>query len=150
MRTCCLAWRTLLNALWWPKWEGNPKKRGICIHIADSLCCTAETKSSNTLAPWCEESTHWKRSWFWERLKAKGVGGGRGWDGWDSIIDMNLSKLREVVEDRGAWWAAVHRSPRVEHDLVTEQQQQQHQNLRQHCKSTILQSKSHPSKSGLL
>ena len=23
-------------------------------------------------------------------------------------VDINLSKLREVVEDRGAWWAIVH------------------------------------------
>ena len=23
-------------------------------------------------------------------------------------MDMNLCKLREVVEDRGAWWATVH------------------------------------------
>ena len=27
-RTYCIARGTLLNALWWPKWEGNPKKRG--------------------------------------------------------------------------------------------------------------------------
>ena len=27
MRTYCRAQGTLLNALWWPKWEGNPKKR---------------------------------------------------------------------------------------------------------------------------
>ena len=30
----------------------------------------------------------------------------------DSIttsMDMNLSKLKEIVEDRGAWHAAVHR-----------------------------------------
>ena len=33
------------------------------------------------LAPWCEELTHWKRPWCWERLKARGEGGGRGWDG---------------------------------------------------------------------
>jgi len=26
--------------------------------------------SSNTLAPWHEEPTHWKRPWCWERLKA--------------------------------------------------------------------------------
>ena len=26
--------------------------------------------------------THWKRPWCWERLKAKGEEGGRGWDGW--------------------------------------------------------------------
>ena len=30
--------------------------------------------SSNTLAIWCEEPTHWKRPWCWERLKAKGEG----------------------------------------------------------------------------
>ena len=29
----------------------------------------------------CKELTHWKRSWFWERLKTKEEGGGRGWDG---------------------------------------------------------------------
>ena len=23
-------------------------------------------------------------------------------------MDTNLSKLQEIVEDRGAWWAAVH------------------------------------------
>ena len=38
--------------------------------------------SSNILAPWCEELTHWKRPWCWERLKARGEGGDRGWDGW--------------------------------------------------------------------
>ena len=34
------------------------------------------------LATWCEESTHWKRTWCWERLKAGGEGGDRRWDGW--------------------------------------------------------------------
>ena len=29
-------------------------------------------------------------------------------DGITDSMDMNLSKLREVVEDRGAWWATVH------------------------------------------
>ena len=38
--------------------------------------------SSNILGTWCEEPTHWKRPWCWERLKAKREGGGRGWDGW--------------------------------------------------------------------
>ena len=36
-------------------------------------------------------------------------------------MDMSLSKLRETVEDRGAWHAAVHGSQRAGHDLVTEQ-----------------------------
>ena len=30
--TYCRAQGTLLSALWWPKWEGNPKKR-VCIYI---------------------------------------------------------------------------------------------------------------------
>ena len=41
------------------------------------------------------------------------------------LIDMNLSKLWEIVEDRGTWRAAVHGGHRVRHDLATEQQQQQ-------------------------
>ena len=38
--------------------------------------------NSNTLANWCEELTHWKRPWCWERLRAGGEGDNRGWDGW--------------------------------------------------------------------
>ena len=44
----------------------------------------------------------------------------------DSITDsvvMNLTKLWEIVEDGGAWRAAVHEVAKS-HDLVTEQQQQ--------------------------
>ena len=62
--------------------------------------------SSNILATWFEELTHWKRPWFWERR--------RGWQRmrWlDSITEsmgMNLSKLQEIVEDGRAWQAIVH------------------------------------------
>ena len=35
--------------------------------------------SSNTLSTWGEEPTHWKRPRCWERMKAKGEGGGREW-----------------------------------------------------------------------
>ena len=35
-----------------------------------------------SLAIWCEELIHLKRSWCWERLKAGGGGDDRGWDGW--------------------------------------------------------------------
>ena len=30
--------------------------------------------SSNTLTTWCEELTHWKKTWCWERLRAGGEG----------------------------------------------------------------------------
>ena len=35
-------------------------------------------RNSNTLATWCEELTHLKRPWRWERLKAGGEGDDRG------------------------------------------------------------------------
>ena len=40
--------------------------------------------------------------------------------------DMNLSKLREIVKDRGAWQAAVHGVTKSQtHNLATEQQSTQ-------------------------
>ena len=42
-------------------------------------------------------------------------------DGIANSTDM--SKLQEIVKDRGAWSAAVHGLQGVEYDLVTEQQQ---------------------------
>ena len=38
-------------------------------------------------------------------------------------MDLNLSKLQEMVKDREAWSAAVHRVANSWQDLVTEQQQ---------------------------
>ena len=38
--------------------------------------------NSNNLATSCEELTHLKRPWCWERLRAGGEGGNRGLGGW--------------------------------------------------------------------
>ena len=51
--------------------------------------------SSNTLATWCEELTHWKRSWCWERLKAGEVDD-RGWDGW-MASPINIHEFEQAL-----------------------------------------------------
>ena len=45
-------------------------------------------------------------------------------DGIIDSMDIGLSKLWEIVKDRGAWHGAVHGVERIGHDLATEQQQQ--------------------------
>ena len=70
-------------------------------------CCWSW--SSSRLATWCKELTHWKRPWCWERLRAGGEGGDRGWDGWiTNAMDRSLGSLREVVRNREARRAPVH------------------------------------------
>ena len=56
--------------------------------------------SSNTLATRCEELTHLKKSWCWERLKAGGEGDDRGWDGWMA----SLTQWTWVWVNSGSWW----------------------------------------------
>ena len=59
-------------------------------------------RSSNTLATWHEEPTHWKKSWCWERWgqEEKRVTEDEmvGWH--HQLNDMSLSKLWEIVKDR--------------------------------------------------
>ena len=55
--------------------------------------------SSNTLATWCQELTHWRRPWCWERFKA-GEGDDRGWDGWMA----SPTQWTWVWVNSGSWW----------------------------------------------
>ena len=48
----------------------------------------------------CEELTHWKRPWCWERLKAGGEGDDRGWDGWMA----SLTQWTWAWASSRRWW----------------------------------------------
>ena len=79
--------------------------------------------NSKTLATWCEELTHLKRPWYWERLRAGGEGDDRGWDGWMAPP----TQWTWVWVDSGSWWwtgrpgvLRLMGSQRVRHDWVTE------------------------------
>ena len=77
----------------------------------------------NTWTTWCEELTHWKKPWCWERLKAGGEGDDRGWDGWMA----SPTRWKWIWASSGSWWwtgkPGVLQSmelQRVGHDWATE------------------------------
>ena len=90
-------WRRLLRVPW------TVRRSVLGVHWKDWYW----SWNSNTLATWCEELTHWKRPWCWERLKAGGEGDDRGWDGWMASLTQ-WTRVQELVMDREASSAAVH------------------------------------------
>ena len=56
--------------------------------------------NSNILATWCEELTHFKRPWCWERLRAGGEGDNKEWDGWMA----SPTQWTWIWVDSGSWW----------------------------------------------
>ena len=103
-------WRRLLRVPWTARKSNQLILKEI--NLEYSLEGLMLKQNSNTLATWCEELTHWKRPWCWERLKAGGEGDDRGWDGWmASPIQWTW-----VWANSRRWWrtgkpgvAAVHR-----------------------------------------
>ena len=67
----------------------NPKVNQPWIHIGRS---DAWRWSSNTLATWWEELTHWKRLWCWG-FREGGEGDNREWDG----------KMASVTQQTWVW-----------------------------------------------
>ena len=114
-------WRRLLRVLWTARISNQSILKEINpIHWKD----WCRSRSFNTLATWYEEPTHWKRSWSWERLKAGGEGGDRGWDGWMA----SLTQWTWVWSSYRRWWRTGRLgvlqsmgSQRVGHNWVTEQ-----------------------------
>ena len=86
---------------------------------------TDASLSSSTLITWCEQPTHWKSPW--ERLRAEGEEGVRGWDGWMA----SLMQWAWTWANFRRWWGTGRSgvvqsmgSQRVGHNWATEQQQQ--------------------------
>ena len=88
-------WRRLLRVPWTPRRSNQPILKEISHEYSLDWCW-----SSNTLATWCEELTHWKRPWCWEGLKAVGDGDVSGWDGWMA----SPTQWTWVWASSGRWW----------------------------------------------
>ena len=94
-------WRRLLRVPWTARRSNQSILKEISLEYHWKDWCWSW--SSNNLATWCEELTHLKRPWCWERLKTGGEGDDRGWDVW-----MASPTQWMLVMDREAWCAAVH------------------------------------------
>ena len=83
--------------------------------------------NANTLTTCCEEPTHWKRPWFWERLKAGGEGTTEdemvGWyhqlNGHEFEQTTGVSEGQGILECWSSWGCK-----ESGHDLATEQKQE--------------------------
>ena len=56
--------------------------------------------SSSILVIWCKQTTHLKSPWSWERLRAKGEEGVRGWEDWVA----SLMQWTWTWENFRRWW----------------------------------------------
>ena len=93
-------WRRLLRVpckgLWGDPSSPSWRRSVLGVHWKD----WCRSWNSNTLATWCEELTHLKRPWCWERLRAGGECANRGWDGWMA----SPTQWTWVWVDSGSWW----------------------------------------------
>ena len=116
-------WRRLLRVPWTARRSNQSFLKVISPYIHWKDWCWSW--NSNTLAIWCEEPTHWKRPWCWERLKAGEEGDRRGWDPWmyHRLDGHEFEQALGVGDGQGSLECCSPWSHRVRHDLVTEQQQ---------------------------
>ena len=81
--------------------------------------------SSCILVTWCEQPTHWKSPWCWERLRAEGEEGVRRCNGWIASLmqwTWTWANLRRWWGVRGPDVLQSMGSQRVGHNWATEQQ----------------------------
>ena len=96
------------------------------IYVASVVVYTCSIYIIFILTAWCKGLTHWKIPWCWERLRAGGEEGDRGWDGW---MASSTHWTWVWANSRRQWWTQKlgllqsMGSQRVGHNWVTEQQQ---------------------------
>jgi len=123
-------WRRLLRVPWTARRSNQFILKEISLECSlEGLLLSIHWKewcwswNSNTLATRCEELTHWKRPWCWERLKAGGEGDNREWDCW---MASPTQWTWFWVNSRSWWWTGrpgvlqSMGSWRVGHDWATE------------------------------
>ena len=116
---CC--WRRLLRVPWIARRLNQSILKKLVLNIHWKDWCWSW--NSNTLAAWCEELTHLKRSWCWESLKAGGEGEDRTWDSW---MASPTPWTWVWVNSRSWWWIGrpgmlqSMGSQRIGHNLTTE------------------------------
>ena len=92
-------WKRLLRVPWTARRSNQSIQKEISLEYSlEGLMLKLKLQY---LATWCEEPTHWKRPWCWEKLKAGGEGDDRGWDGW---MASPIWWTWIWVSSRSWWW----------------------------------------------
>ena len=85
-------WRRLFRILWTARRSNQSILKAINPEYSlEGLMLKLKLQNLGT---WCEELTHLKRPWCWERLKTGGEGDDREWDCW----------WTRVWASSGSWW----------------------------------------------
>ena len=79
--------------------NGNPLSY-FCLELSMDRRDSWWSWNANTLATWCEEMTHWKRPWCWERLKVWREVDDRGGDDWMA----SWTRWKWVWARFRSWW----------------------------------------------
>ena len=95
-------WRRLLRV----PWTARRSHQSILKEINLEYSLEGQMLKLQYLVNWCKELTHWEKktkqnkTWCWERLKARGEGDDKGWNGWIA----SPTQWTWVWASSGSWW----------------------------------------------